>query len=82
MKILKRTALLLSVIIFSSIFSMSSMAGEVDCSNPKGFHQKYVVCKMKLGGGDVSSAETTKPKKKGWLHKIRTFGGSTVGGED
>ena len=77
MKQLKKIVLPFVITIFISIFTTTVMA-EVDCSNPKDFHQKYITCK----GSDISSTTgTVKPKKKGWLHKIRTFGGKNIGEE-
>jgi len=76
MKILKKIVFILTITLFTSIFNNSAIA-ETDCSNPKGFHQK-MMCKYKGQSSDSNTVDSNKPKKKGWLHKIRTFGGSTV----
>ena len=75
--------------LFLLSFALTSVnAAEVDCNNPKGFHQK-MVCKMKSKldkSNDVTSSTEEKKTIEGGFfkklkHKIKTFGGKNIGSE-
>jgi len=67
-----------------AVFMMTTISVEAkDCSNYKTFSHKWNMCKVgKLPQGDTVEGETSSAssiKKKGFWHKIKTFGGETRG---
>jgi len=81
--------LLKTIILTSCILSFSATAinaADIDCNNPKGFHQK-MVCKMGGGGiksSDGSGVEDVKKVPGGvskFFKKIKDFGGKNIGEE-
>ena len=84
MKLLKTITLTLCILSFAGT---TINAAEIDCNNPKGFHQK-MVCKMK-GNSENSSDDASSSLEiteeggffKKLKHKIKTFGGKNIGSE-
>jgi len=79
--------LLKTIILTSYILSFSATAinaADIDCNNPKGFHQK-MVCKIS-GQNKTSDGSVVKVKKEPgkigkFFKKIKNFGGKNIGEE-
>jgi hypothetical protein len=76
MKLLK-TIILTTCILSFSVTTIN--AAEIDCNNPKGFHQK-MVCKM--GGKGTKEDKNKVPGSvTSFFQKIKNFGGKNIGEE-
>ena len=75
---MKKTLIMTTLITF---MSSANIVEAADCSNYKTFSHKWNMCKVgQLPANDSAEGETSEQKvstKKGFWHKIRTFGGET-----